>query len=269
MFLLVYQPPKKRYWRRAHPRRNPDGTTSTVSGHWVNSPGGTGEALGPTSRHSYSPSPPSASPHARHGGSYPHKKRRNLAIAITATVVIGGGAITYSVTSGGSSSSAGSVSVQANVDLGQAVSNLLKLGFAGSDNAENGGSSSAQDCSQSSTGNVKQFLTRNPCKEYSVSSIKAHQNGISTQAAISWVVMATPDLAAQYKEIVDGRHRGNPPGQQPDSFNGLCYASGQDSDTTWVAQVQPTGHIAVDRQILQAVAPVNLSGDYLAEHCVG
>jgi hypothetical protein len=171
------------------------------------------------------------------------------------------------VTSGGSSSSAGNVSVQANIDLGQAVSKLLKMGFAGSDNTKNGGSNSSQDCSQSSTGNVKQFLTKNPCKEYSVSSIEAHQNGVSTQAAISWVVMATPDLAAHYKEIVDERHRGNPPGQ-PVSFNGLCYASGQDGDTTWVAQVQPTGHIAVDRQILQAVAPVDLSGDYLAVHCV-
>jgi hypothetical protein len=236
MFLLVYQPPKKRYWRRAHPRRNPDGTTSTVSGHWVNGPGGTGAAPRPASQYSYSPSPPPPAPppppsspplsHVRHDGSYPRRKRRNLAIAITVTAAIAGGTVTYSVTSGGSSSSAGNVSVQANIDLGQAVSKLLKMGFAGSDNTKNGGSNSSQDCSQSLTGNVKQFLTKNPCKEYSVSSIEAHQNGISTQAAISWVVMATPDLAAHYKEIVDERHKGNPPGQ-PVTFNGLCYASGE------------------------------------------
>jgi hypothetical protein len=115
---------------------------------------------------------------------------------------------------------------------------------------------------------VKQFLIENPCKEYAVTLVKLHKQGIITQAAISWVVMTTPALNSQYKKLVDERFSGNPPGQSAD-FNGLCYASGQDDDATWVAQVQPTGHIAVDQQILQAIAPAKLSTNYLGIHCIG
>jgi hypothetical protein len=115
---------------------------------------------------------------------------------------------------------------------------------------------------------VKRFLTANPCTEYAVTLINLHKPGIATQAVISWVAMTAPSLTLQYKELADELHRGNPPGQPPD-FNGLCYASGQNGDTAWVAQVKPTRHVAVDRQILQAVAPVKLSVGYLRTHCTG
>jgi hypothetical protein len=78
--------------------------------------------------------------------------------------------------------------------------------------------------------------------------------------------MATASLTSQYKNLVAERHTGNPPGE-PANFNGLCYASGHDEDAAWVAQVQPTGHVTVDRQILQAIAPAKLSASYLRMHC--
>jgi hypothetical protein len=72
----------------------------------------------------------------------------------------------------------------------------------------------------------------------------------------------------KYKRMVDERHHGNPPGQAT-SFNGRCYASGRSGDSTWVAQVRPTGHVSADRQILGAVAPAKLTTSYLRAHCVG
>lgn len=249
-----------RYWRRTYRRR--DGTV--VHGHWVNGQNGKTSTPSPLP---YSP-PPSYPPVSRipnHATPRPRNKKRRLAIAITATVTITAGVVTFTATRG--SSAGDSVSVQANIDLKKAVADLGELGFAGNVPL-NGTSDSSQNCSQSSTGNVKKFLTENPCKEYAVTLAKLHKQGIVTQAVISWVVMTTPGLNLQYKKLVDERHRGNPPGQSAD-FNGLCYASGQDDDATWVAQVQPTGHIAVDQQILQAIAPAKLSTNYLGIHCIG
>jgi hypothetical protein len=190
-----------------------------------------------------------------------------LGIAITAAVAITTGAIAFTLTRGGSSSVDGSVSNQASAALKQAVTELPKLGFAGNV-SQSGASDSSQNCSQNSTGDVKQFLIKNPCKEYAVTLIDLHKKGISTQASVSWVVMATPSLTFQYKTLADELRKGNPPGQ-PTNFNGRCYASGQDDDAAWVAEVRPTGHVAVDRQILQAVAPVHLSASSLKVHCVG
>jgi hypothetical protein len=216
-----------------------------------------------------SPPPPRPQPPTGgHPAPLPRKKtRKKIALAITASAAITAGAVTFTFVTSNSSGASDSISVQANIDLTQILTELPKLGFAGSV-PQNGASDSSQDCSRSSTGDVKQFLAKNSCKEYAVTSVKLHKQGIATQAVISWVVMATPSLTMQYKSLVDKRRKGNPPGQ-PTNFNGLCYASGQDDNTAWVAQVQPTGHVAVDRQVLQAVAPVKLSASYLGIHCVG
>jgi hypothetical protein len=267
--LAVQRPRKKRYWRKAHIRHNADGSTSRVAGHWVNSPGGAGEEVSSPPQFPRQPPPaPRPQPPARgHAVPRPRKKRRKLALAITAAAAITVGAATFTLTKGNSSDVSDSISIQLNFDFKQIVAELQKLGFAGTVR-QIGASDSSQDCSQSATGDVRQFLARNLCKEYAVTFAQLHRQGIATQAAISWVVMATPGLAMQYKDLVDKRHNGNPPGQ-PTSFNGLCYASGQNDDTVWVAQVQPSGHAAVDGQILQAVTPVKLSASYLRIHCVG
>jgi hypothetical protein len=186
-------------------------------------------------------------------------------IGITATIAIG--AVTIDIATSGNSASASSVTVQANLNLGQAVGDLLKLGFAGSDSVQSGGSNSSADCAHSASGGVRQFLTAHPCKEYAISSIQMRKQGISTQAAGSWVTMPSVTLADQYKTIVDERYSGNPPGESS-AFNGLCYASAQSGETVWVGQVIPTGHLAADRQILQTVAPLSLTSDYLKAHCI-
>jgi hypothetical protein len=262
-----------RYWRKAY--RRADGTW--VRGHWVRSSNHRREP--PNSSHpdpprSYPPPPytppPSytpTTPVTDQPPPMPRKKRRRLAAAVTATAVVTIGGVTYTVTSGGPSSASDGTSIQANVDLGHAVSELMKLGFAGSDNLTTGGSNSAADCTLNSTGEVKAFLTQNPCKEYSVALVKINRQSVSTQAVVSWV-MTSPSLAVRYKDIVNERYAGNPPGQ-PSAFSGICYASGQEEDSVWVAQVQPTGSMTADRQILQAVAPVDLSESYLHAHCIG
>jgi hypothetical protein len=185
-----------------------------------------------------------------------------VTIAILAAVAIAVGAVIYTLTRGGSAG-AGEVSVQASASSKQAVAALLKLRYAGQVVR-----SSGSDCSQGSTGDVKTFFAKNPCKEYAITSMEVHDQKVSTRAVISWVVMNTTGLTAQYRNLVDELHKGNPPGQ-PASFNGSCYASGQDGNSTWVAQVQPTGNVAADRQILQAVAPAKLPAGYLPVHCVG
>lgn len=74
-----------------------------------------------------------------------------MAVAATA------GAVTLTVTGGSSSGASNSVSVRANIDLGQAVAELVKLGFAGSDNIQNSGSNSSADCVRSATKDVRNF----------------------------------------------------------------------------------------------------------------
>jgi hypothetical protein len=78
--------------------------------------------------------------------------------------------------------------------------------------------------------------------------------------------MSTISLAAQYKVYADTPGEGNPPGQSS-TFTGFCYSSGQDGDTVWTEQVQPTGNIQTDQEILQAAAPQTLSAGYLKQHC--
>ena len=94
------------------------------------------------------------------------------------------------------------------------------------------------------------------------------KQGTITRVAITWVVMPSVTLAKQYKAISDTYGQGNPPGQPPTSFPGQCYASGQNGATVWAEQVQPTGNLTADQQILQAAAPMRLSQDDLQQHCV-
>jgi hypothetical protein len=147
------------------------------------------------------------------------------------------------------------------------VAALLKLQFAGTSIVQPTGSNSSSGCGESASGDVKKFLTIHPCKDSAVASITMHKQGVSTQAAVSWVVMPSPALASQYKAMVDERFSGNPPGES-DVFDGLCYSSGQSGETVWVGQVLPTGQLPVDREILQAVSPVELTVSYLKVHCV-
>jgi len=268
---LAVQQRRRRYWRKAHTRRNPDGSSSVVTGHWVNGTGGAGEETGfPPRFYSHSSPPPrSHSAADSHVASPIRKRRKKIVLTITASLAIAAGAgaaATVTLNTGGSSGENGNVSIQANLDLTQIDAELSKLGFNGGA-TQDGASDSSQNCSQASTGDVKAFLTRNQCKEYAVTLVELNRKGIATQAVITWVVMDTPSLTTQYKNIADERHKGNPPGQ-PDNFDGLCYASGQNNVSAWVAQVQPTGNVSVDRQILQAVAPANLSASYLGLHCV-
>jgi hypothetical protein len=241
--------------RRAHRRRVPD-SGANVPSHRSSSPPSTHQPP-----RSFENSP--AQPVYRR-----HSKRRRLAIGITTTLAIGAGTATISISTSGNSGGGGnSVTVQATTSLGQAVSDLQKLGFAGSDSVQPTASGSNADCASSSSGDVRQFLTLHPCKEYAVTSIEMHKLGIATQAASSWVVMPSATLANQYMTLVGIRYSGNPPGESA-AFNGLCYASAQSGETVWVGQVVPTGHVAADRQILQAIAPLSLSPDYLKAHCI-
>jgi hypothetical protein len=73
---------------------------------------------------------------------------------------------------------------------------------------------------------------------------------------VSWVGLATSALAAKYKKTAD------------EGYNGICYASGLSGAAVWVAQVRATGHVTVDREILRAVAPAELSASYLAINCL-
>jgi hypothetical protein len=259
-----------RYWRPTYTKG--DGTV--VRGHWVNGSHTRSDTTQPSPPASHLPptypppactnSPPASA--ANHAAPGPRKKRRKVAVAITATTVVTAGAVTFTLTGGGSTGASDSVSVQANINFSQVVTELPKLGFAGRV-TQNAASDSSQNCSQASTGDVQQFFAKNPCKEFAVTLTKLHNLQVATQAVITWVVMPTLSLTLQYKSLVDLRYTGNPPGQSAD-FPGLCYASGVSGDSVWAAQVQPTGQISVDQQILQAVAPAKLSTSYLDNHCI-
>jgi hypothetical protein len=152
-------------------------------------------------------------------------------------------------------------------DLTHAVAALIALGYRSVVPQP----SPSRDCAGSATGNVRQLLTRHPCKEYASTTLTAYRHGGSAQIAISWVVMPTAALAEQYKAEADTPGQGNPPEQSP-NYNGLCYASGQDGATVWTEQLQPTGHLTVsaDQKLLQAAAPAkHLTAVYLQQHCIG
>lgn len=194
------------------------------------------------------------------------RRAATLAVAVTVTgaVTVGGLAVTGTFNG---SPSGGSLSVQVNVDLGKAVSALLALKFAGHSNSGTSLANYRADCAESASGQVKQFLTRHPCKQYGAETWTITRQDAKAQVAFSWVEMPTASLAGQYKAVVDAYSTGNPPGVSS-AFNGRCYASGQQDSTVWAVEVQPTGNVRVDQEILQAAAPRNLPADYLQRHCV-
>jgi hypothetical protein len=79
--------------------------------------------------------------------------------------------------------------------------------------------------------------------------------------------MGTATQARRYKVKVDVYGTGNPPGVSPLDFNGRCYTSRQRETTVLTVEVQPTGNVNVDREILQAAARRKLSRSYLKQHC--
>jgi hypothetical protein len=252
-------PPKGMHYRRPHFRLG-----KPVRGTFVRNNGRRASTAPPSN---FPPPPPhqthpigsqDASPHPP-GKS--HRKHKKLAITITATLAIGG--TTAGITLSGSPSAASTLDVQVKADSSQMVATLAKLGFGGSYTV----GSPSTDCIQQSSGDVRQFLTRHPCQDFATNSFSIKKHDKTTQIAISWVVMSSDDLAAQYKSVADIPGKGNPPGESS-AFNGLCYASSRSGNTVWTEQVQPTGDKNSDRKVLQATAPVSLSSDYLQRHCV-
>jgi hypothetical protein len=192
-----------------------------------------------------------------------------MALTITATVAITIGAFTVTTVFGGSSSGDEHLSVQVNADLNKALAGLTAIGFRHTLNLDpdTSGPSYRADCAQGATGEVKQFLTRHPCKQYAIATRTITRRRTTALVAFSWVEMPTIALAGQYKTTVDTQNTGNPPGVSL-AFNGLCYASGQSGLVVWSVQVQPTGHVNADREILQAATLGKLSSSYLRQHCI-
>jgi len=159
--------------------------------------------------------------------------------------------------------------VQVNLDLNKALVALTALGFhhaRGLDSHTSGPSYHA-DCANTATYKVKRFLIRHPCKQYATALRTVTKQGTSALVAFSWVEMPTTSLADQYKAIVDKPNTGNPPGMSL-AFNGLCYPSGQQSTVVWAVQVEPTGNVNADQQIIQAAVQGTLTPSYLQRHCV-
>jgi hypothetical protein len=197
---------------------------------------------------------PSTSPSDRSS----NKKKTLLTVAATLTV----GAVAVTATLSGPGGSGRNLNVRVNANLTQAIGALTKIGFT----SASGAKSSGIDCANNATGEVKSFLTQHPCKEFAAATWITARHGTITHVTISWVVMPTFSLATQYKANSDAPGEGNPPGQSP-TFTGLCYSSGQDGNTVWAEQVQPTGYPQADQEVLQAAAPESLSASYLIQHC--
>jgi hypothetical protein len=187
-----------------------------------------------------------------------------MTLAAAATI----GAVSVSASLSGSSGSGDTLTVQVKADLIQVAAALARLGFQNTPTVNSITPSYATDCAANATGEVRQFLTRHPCKEYASGILMVRKQGTATRVTISWVVMPSVTLAKQYKARADTYGQGNPPGQPPAYFPGQCYASGQNGATVWAEQVQPTGNLNADQEILQAAAPSKLSPDYLRQHCV-
>ncbi len=205
----------------------------------------------------------------------PPRRRRALrtiiktVIAVTITV----GAVTFAVneTIGGSPGSGDrSLSVQVTVDLQESLGQLATAGWLPSTNsASNLGPGSYSDCAKSATGRVHLFLSPKRCKKYATAIRGIAKHGMTSLVAISWVEMRKTGWADQYETLVGEYGTGNPPGGSPRAFNGRCYASGQSEPgrTVWTVELQSTGDITIDREILQAAALRHLSSRYLQRHC--
>jgi hypothetical protein len=200
-------------------------------------------------------------------------------VSVTAAITIAiGGTVAITESLGGSGSGGKSLSVQVKVDLNNALRELAALGFhipVRSHSSSTPSPSNARtDCARSATGEVRRFLAHyHQCKDASVVwTTSGH--GVTTRVVISLVVMPTRHLAGAYKKLADTPyksrmpHPGNPPGEPRAFFDGNCYASGENGATVWTEQVQPTGQVKIDQEILKRAAPAKLSPGYLKIHCV-
>lgn len=198
-----------------------------------------------------------------------NSERRKASTAVTVTVAATVGFLTFSgsmpltrVAAGGSEGTSADISV----DLNQAVAALNGSGLHITQ-----AFSSAKNCAETSTGEVKRFFIRHPCRNVAVEEMTVLGRGGATRVAITWVTMSSNRLATQYKHEVDSYGTGNPPEPAGSPvFNGQCYASGHHSATVWVVQVQPIGYgsAIMDREILWDAAPVKPSHDYPEKHCI-
>ncbi len=196
-------------------------------------------------------------------------KAKKVAAAAVLTVTGTLGGLTATGTFNSSASASSGLSLNVTADLNKAIGALAGLGFGGKLLSSTGTptNNSPTDCASSASGQVKTLLTHYPCKQYASDTWAITRQGSTTDVAFSWVEMPTTDLATRYKNIVDTFNTGNPPGVSP-IFNGLCYASGQQGSTVWAVEIQPTGNVSSDRNILQAATPASLPSPYLAKHCV-
>jgi hypothetical protein len=194
---------------------------------------------------------------------------RTVGLAITFVATLAIGPFVLNAVFGGSSANGESLSVQVKTDLKNAVIALTAIGFHDARGPDSRilGPSYNTDCAESATGMVKQFLMQHPCEQYAIASRTITKRDTATLVAFGWVEMPTVSLGSQYKAIVDEYDTGNPPGMSL-AFDGLCYASGQSGTIVWTVQVEPTGHVNADRQILQAAMQGTLAPSYLREHCV-
>jgi hypothetical protein len=199
----------------------------------------------------------------------PRKTARAAGIAVTFVAAVTIGPFVFNAMFSGSSGNNERLSMQVKTDLNKAIIGLTALGFrrAQGPQSHTSGPSYYADCAKNATDKVKQFLIRHPCKQYATASRTITRRGTTTLVAFSWVEMPTRVLGSQYKAIVDRPNTGNPPGMSL-TFNGLCYASGQRGAIVWTVQVEPTGHVNADRQILQAGVEDTLPPSYLRQHCV-
>lgn len=194
-------------------------------------------------------------------------RRTVLTFAVSAAITIGflGVTGTFDTSPTGSDE----FSLQVRVDLNKALSALAAvLGFHSTQSTKpsTSGLSYHRDCAENATLEVKKFLTLNRCNQYATTTQTIAKPGITTQVAFTWVEMPTATLAREYKKKVGTPKTGNPPGVSL-SYNGYCYASGQQGATVWTVLVKPTGHVNVDREILQAAARRKLTLSYLQQHC--
>jgi hypothetical protein len=196
---------------------------------------------------------PDVLPESPYGAAAPPRRRKGrralvitLALSVSAGTAIG---LAASGTFGASSSGSSDLSVKVNVDLNKTISELSSLGYGERQVATSGTTTRRTECPGSSTRQVRKFLIRNHCEQYQAQTWVITRRGATARVALSWVEMRTASLARKYKGVVDTYGSGNPPGVSS-AFDGRCYASAQRGSTIQTVEVQATGKVDADRDIL-------------------
>jgi hypothetical protein len=213
----------KRYWVRAHYRRDP-GYSSTP-----------GPARVPVHGKATSPS-------------------RVVTIAVALTFAAGG--VTAGVLATGSPSDVSDVKVSQG-DVAPTSSTFAQVGFKGVESALFAAGYNNIDyaidfggnCEAHSYGLVKSFFKAHPCRWLTRAYLAIH-DGSESEAiiAISWVGMPSVASAEAYKKLVDEGGTGNVTELSREvgpyravKFDGEFYASGEEGSSVWNVQVQPVG----------------------------